>query len=89
MIKNANRLKRLNPLPGPLLMNHLPRDISLMETEFLSKATNKLSPRNTAARQHFFTSPIALNRDRLHFLCFKTYSQEMSSVFHFLEEKKY
>ena len=81
-------------------MNHLPRDIILMETEFLSKATNKLSCRNTAARQHFFffffffffaqhffTGTIALNEDRLHFLCFKTYSQEMSSVFHFLEEK--
>jgi hypothetical protein len=31
-------------------MNQLPGNIILMETEFLSKATNKLIPRNTAAR---------------------------------------
>lgn len=72
MIKNVNRLKRLIPFPGPLLMNHLPRDIILMKIEFLSKATNKLNLKNTAARQNFFTSAIILNKGRPHFLCFKT-----------------
>lgn len=94
MIKNVNRLKRLSPFPGSLFMNHLPRDIILMEKEFLSKATNKLTFRNPSAR-NFFISTVALNRSRLHFLCFKIFltvdmsGNEDFSVFHFLGKEKY
>lgn len=50
MIKNVNRLRRPIPVPGSLFMNHLPRDIILMETEFLSKATNKLNSQEARSK---------------------------------------
>lgn len=41
-------------------MNHLPRDIVLMETKFLFKATDKVTCGNTRAAQHFFPGAVGL-----------------------------